>query len=62
MKLCYSSPNGLRQPECSSLVGLRSISQYILIDTYYLLIIILGSEDIGMNETNEVPAFTMHTI
>lgn len=57
MVFCYSSLNGLKQPECNSLVNMISLSQYILIDTYYLSIIILGSGDIGMTKTNDVPTF-----
>lgn len=51
---CYSSPNGLKHLEYSSLVDMSLISQYILIDSYYLSIVILGSGDIGMTKTNEV--------
>ena len=43
---------------CSSLVDMRSISQYISIDTYDLSTIVLGSGNIGMSKTDKVP--TLH--
>lgn len=61
MVFCFSSPNELRQPECSSLIDQRLMGQYILINIYYLSIIILGSRHIGMNKTNKVPAFNKLT-
>lgn len=57
MVFCYSSLNELKQPKCNSLVNMKLISQYILIDTCYLSIIILGSGVIGITKTNDVPNF-----
>lgn len=57
MAFCYGSLNGLEHLECSCLGDMRSISQFILIDTYYISNIILGSGDIGMTKTNEVLTF-----